>query len=223
MDTAPSIGRTPDDRLPDQPGADGPDARTVGPEAPADPPGAADPEHVRREVVSTAIRSQRSTRDIVLSLVVLLVPIALLIGFGRVFLGADTPTEIDPAPTVQLARAANVFPVSEATGLGDGWRTVSADFRRGDTGATLRIGYLSPDDDGLQLVQSNVPAEELIPAELTRAGQPQGTVEIAGRGWQRYTARAGELALVLLEPGRTVIVVGQAPEEDLRHLAASLT
>ncbi|MEO3743814.1 DUF4245 domain-containing protein [Plantactinospora sp. B5E13] len=217
MDTTEAAGRTPDDRLTDEPGG------RVGAPPAADaaaPDGSGADE---RQVVSTAIRSQRSTKDIVISLLVLLVPIALLIGLGRVFLGADTPTQVDPAPTVQQARAANLFPVGGVTGLDDDWRTVTADFRRGDTGATLRIGYLTPGDDGVQLVQSSVPAEQLLPAELTRTGQPQGAVEIGGRSWQRYSARAGELALVLLEPARTVIIVGPAPEDELRELAASLT
>jgi hypothetical protein len=173
-------------------------------------------------VVPAAIRSQRSTKDVVISLLVLLVPIALMIGFGRVFLGADQPTVVDPAPTIQQARAANAFPVSEPTALGDGWRTVRADFKREDSGASLRIGYLSPDDGGIQLVQSSIPAEQLLPAELTSGGQPQGATELAGRNWQRYSARPGELALVLLEPDRTVIVVGRVPEGDLRRIALAL-
>ncbi|MEE6256979.1 DUF4245 domain-containing protein [Plantactinospora sonchi] len=216
MDTTEAAGRTPDDRLTDEPG--GRDASPPAADAAPDGSGAD-----QRQVVSTAIRSQRSPRDIVISLLVLLVPIALLIGLGRAFLGADTPTEVDPAPIVQQARAANLFPVGEVTGLGDGWHTVTADFRRADTGATLRIGYLTPDDDGVQVVQSSVPAERLLPDELTRDGQPRGAVEIGGRSWQRYTARADELAFVLLEPGRTVIVVGPASEDELRRLAASLT
>nr|WP_323373971.1 DUF4245 domain-containing protein [Plantactinospora alkalitolerans] len=200
---------------------DGPD-RLVEPDADQVEPDADQVEPDADQVVPTAIRSQRSTKDIVISLLVLLVPIALVLGFGRVFLGADQPTVVDPAAAVQQARAANAFPVSEPTGLGDGWRTVRADFTRGDSGASLRIGYLSPDDGGLQLVQSNTPAEQLLPAELTRNGQPQGTTELGGRTWQRYTARAGELALVLLEPDRTVIVVGRVPEGDLRQIALSL-
>lgn len=157
-----------------------------------------------------------------MSLLVLLLPIALLIGFGRVFFGTDQATVVNPASAIQEARAANAFPVSEPTGLDDGWRTVRAGFTRGDSGATLRIGYLSPDDGGMQLVQSNIPAQQLLPAELTRNGQPKGSVEVGGRNWQLYGARAGELALVLLEPDRTVIVIGRVPESDLRRIATSL-
>jgi hypothetical protein len=157
-----------------------------------------------------------------ISLLVLLIPIALLLGFYRVFLNGDDPVTVDPAPAISEARAANAFPVSEPAGLGSGWRTVSARFQRADDGATLRLGYVSPAGEGVQVVQSNVPAERLLPAELTGAGRPEGTLALAGRDWQGYTARPGEHALVLLESSRTVIVVGSAREQELRDLAGAL-
>ncbi|MEH0938919.1 DUF4245 domain-containing protein, partial [Micromonospora psammae] len=167
-------------------------------------------------------RSERSPKDMALSLLVLLIPIALLIAFYRGFLGGEQPTTIDPAPAFEQARSANAFPVSEPSGLGSGWRTVNASFRTVDDGANLRVGYLTPEGRGAQLVQSSVPPERLLPAELTAQGTPQGQTDLAGRNWQRYTARGNEQALVLLEPDRTVIVVGDARENELRQLAAAL-
>lgn len=164
-------------------------------------------------------RSERSPKDMAISLLVLLVPIALLLAFYRGFLGGDQPSTVDPAPAVEQARAANAFPVSQPAGLDDNWRTVSASYRTVEGGSNLRIGYLTPEGRGAQLVQSNVPPERLLPAELTAEGQPQGPTEVGGRNWQRYTARGNEQALVLLEPGRTVIVVGDARENELRRLA----
>lgn len=157
-----------------------------------------------------------------ISLLVLLIPIALLLGFYRVFLGGDEPATVDPAPVVAQARTANAFPVSEPADLGSDWRTVSARYQPAEGGATLRIGYLSPDGRGVQVVQSNVPPEKLLPAELTDVGRPQGPTQIGGRSWQRYTARTNEQALVLLEPNRTVIVIGAAREQELRELAGAL-
>jgi hypothetical protein len=167
-------------------------------------------------------RSERSPRDMALSLLVLLVPIALLLAFYRGFLGGDQPSTVDPAPAIEQARAANAFPVSEPTGLGSGWRTVSASYQAVLGGANLRIGYLTPDGGTAQVVQSNVPPERLLPAELTAQGQPQGQADLGGRNWQRYTGRGNEQALVLLEPDRTVIVVGDARESELRQLAGAL-
>ena len=59
------------------------------------------------------------------------------------------------------------------------WRTVSARYQTEPGGATLRIGYLTPEGRGAQLVESNVPAEKLLPAELS-GGQPQGTADLPG-------------------------------------------
>ncbi|MEV4665554.1 DUF4245 domain-containing protein [Micromonospora echinofusca] len=167
-------------------------------------------------------KSERSPKDMAISLLVLLIPIALLIAFYRGFLGGEQPTTVDPAPAIESARAANAFPVSEPAELDDGWRTVSANFQTVEGGSSLRLGYLTPEGRGAQLVQSSVPPERLLPTELTAEGQPQGQTDLGGRTWQRYTARGNEQALVLLEPNRTVIVVGDARDNELRHLATAI-
>ncbi|HEX5542243.1 MAG TPA: DUF4245 domain-containing protein [Micromonospora sp.] len=169
-----------------------------------------------------AARSERSAKDMAMSLLILLLPVALLFAFHQVVLDGDEPAVIDPAPAVETARVAGTFPVSEPAGLDARWRPIRADFRREESGHTLRIGYVTPNDEGVQLVQSNVPADRLLPAELTKSSQPRGTVEVAGRSWQRYSARPGEWALVLLEPERTVIVVGSTGESELRQLAEKI-
>ncbi|MEU5783689.1 DUF4245 domain-containing protein [Micromonospora lupini] len=181
-------------------------------ERPAPPP----------RVAAAATKAERSPKDMAISLLVLLIPIALLLAFYRGFLGGDQATTVDPAPAIEQARSANTFPVSEPQGLGSGWRTVSARYQTVEGGANLRIGYLTPEGRGVQLLQSNVPVEQLLPAELTDQSQPQGPTELAGRTWQRYTARGNQQALVLLEPTRTVLVVGDARDNELRDLAGAL-
>ncbi len=157
-----------------------------------------------------------------ISLLVLLIPIALLLAFYRGFLGGDQAAPVDPAPAIEQAVSTNAFPVGQPQGLGSGWRTVSARYQTVADGANLRLGYLTPEGRGVQLLQSNVPAERLLPAELTGQAQPQGPTELGGRTWQRYSTRGNQQALVLLEPTRTVIVVGDARENELRELAAAL-
>jgi hypothetical protein len=174
-----------------------------------------------REVVESAQRSERTPKDMAVSMLVLLVPIALLLLFYRLVLDGDDPVTVDPAPTVAAARAADVFPISEPAGLRD-WTPVSASWQEVDGGRALRIGYVSPDGGGVQLIETNAPVQSFLPAELSAEAQPQGDTQIAGKSWQIYTARPGERALVLLEPDRTVYVVGAAAEEELRELAGSL-
>src|SRR5688572_17049634 len=96
------------------------------------------------EVVESAQRSERTPKDMAVSLLVLLVPIALLLLFYRFVLDGDEPVPVDPAPTVATARAANLFPISEPSGLDDGWTPVSAAWQQVDGGRVLRIGYVTP-------------------------------------------------------------------------------
>jgi hypothetical protein len=182
---------------------------------PAEPAPAAAP-------TTVPTRSERSPRDMALSLVVLLVPIALLLGFYRVVLGGDDPITVDPRPAIEQAQAAKAFPVSAPNGLRDDWHVTNATFRRTADGATLRLGYVDPDGGPVQLVQSSVPLESLVKSELGDKVEGIGPVRAGTRTWQRYDARPGENALVLLEKGRTIIVVGATEPENLQELAAAL-
>jgi hypothetical protein len=156
-----------------------------------------------------------------LSLLVLLIPIALVLAFYRLVLGGDEPIRVDPAPAVAEARASGLFPVLEPAGLPDDWRVSTATFRRTAEGAILRIGYVGPGGDPVQLVESNVPTDTLLPAELGKTG-PGGTVKAGTRTWQRYETRPNEDAIVLADKDRTVIVVGATSIENLTVLAGAL-
>jgi hypothetical protein len=139
-----------------------------------------------------------------------------------VVLGGDDPIAVDPRPAIEQAQAAKAFPVAAPNGLGDGWHVSNATFRRGADGATLRIGYVDPDGGPVQLVESNVPLEKLVRSELGDKVVPTGPVQAGTRTWQRYDARPGENALVLLEQGRTIIVVGATDAKNVQALAAAL-
>lgn len=206
-----------------------PDAKPpAAPAAPAGAPVADTPASDTSGAAATAApplrlgrREGRSTRDMALSLVVLIIPIALLLTFYRVVLNGDAPITVDPGPSIQQARTAAVFPVLVPAGLGDDWHVSSSAWTRAPEGATLRIGYVAPDDDSALLVQSSVPPEQLLPVEIGRA-EPRGIFRDGERAWRGYDARPGEIALVLTEPGRTVVLVGTTDEENLQTLAASL-
>ena len=158
----------------------------------------------------------------VLSVAVLLVPIALLLIFYRVVLNGDAPITVDPNSTIQEARSANAFPVAVPADLSAEWHVTSATFQRQTAGATLRIGYVDPDRNGLQLIESSVPPATLLPTELTTSAKPVDTFRADARVWRRYDARPGERALVLSEANRTIIVIGDAGSRHLETLATAL-
>ena len=156
------------------------------------------------------------------SLAVLLVPIALLLIFYRVVLSGDAPITVDPAATIQEAQQAAAFTVVVPQGLGDDWHTSSAKFARQTTGATLRIGYVDPDKDPVQLVESSVPADSLLPGELGDKAKALGNFRTTAGVWRLYDGRPGEKALVLSEPARTIVVVGRTDVKNLETLATAL-
>ena len=168
-------------------------------------------------------REGRSPRDMALSLAILLVPIALLLVFYRVVLSGDAPVTIDAAPTIQEARAAGAFPVAVPEGLSDDWHVTSASFKKAPEGATLRLGYVAPDDDAALLIESNVPAAQLLPAELSKEAKPRGTFRDGEVAWRTYLSRPGETALVLTDQSRTIIVLGNTDEKNLQALAAAVS
>src|SRR5919112_388171 len=98
------------------------------------------------EVVESAQRSERTPKDMAVSLLVLLVP---------------------------TARAANLFPISEPAGLDDGWTPVSAAWQQVDGGRVLRIGYVTPGGGGVQVVQTDAPVDSFLPIELTAGARPE--------------------------------------------------
>jgi hypothetical protein len=156
-----------------------------------------------------------------ISLLVLLVPVLLLFAAYQAVSGRNQPVEVDPGPALAAARDAGVQAV-EPSGLGTGWVPVSAVFQPAGAAGTLRIGYVTPAGGSAQVVQSTVPAERLLPAELPGAVRPAARVDVAGRAWQLHPPDGGVRALVLLEPELTTIVVGSVAEDELRVLAAAL-
>jgi hypothetical protein len=165
-----------------------------------------------------AERPGRRPRDMVRALVVLMVPVILLVALYR-FLGHEDPPTIDSADTYDAARAAHGFEVLTPTGLSEKWHIISATFADG----TLRLGFVSPGDGQLRVVETGKASATLIDDELGAGARVDGSREVNGVSWQRFVlARQGDTALVLGEATRTVIVVGHADERDVQTLAASL-
>jgi len=156
-----------------------------------------------------------------ISLLVLLIPVALLVALFRLRGGEDVVV-IDPSAAISQARSTKAYAVVVPSGLPGQWRPVSATFRRGTDGAVLRLGYLTPSGGAVQLVESNEPLAPLMARELGDQIRPVGATALSGREWQSFQVRGSERALVLTEAGRTVIITGRAEPAELEQLAAAL-
>jgi len=160
-------------------------------------------------------RAGHGTRDMAISLAVLLVPLAIVFAISRLLGGGDVVV-VDPAPA--LSRAAAAFPVVTPHGLPDAWRPVSATF----DGHAVRIGYVTPAGGAVQLIESNEAADPLLVRELGDNTRPTGPVTAGGASWRSFDVRNDEHALVRTDSGRTVIVIGKAGPTELATLAGSL-
>jgi len=155
----------------------------------------------------------RRPRDLALSLGVLLVPILVILLVGRFFYGDSTTATADPSVALSGAARASMSPLPQGT-VPDGWKLVSALYRNG----VLRLGYVTEHDKGVQLVQGKGGGTALVRAELTGSARQEGTVDVGGVSWQRWSGRPGESALVRPGDATTVIVVGPVGEDDLVKL-----
>jgi hypothetical protein len=153
-----------------------------------------------------------------LSMLVLLVPVFLLVGFYR-FIGNEEPPAVDTTEVYASVKRAGQFTPLQPADLPPDWRIASAAFSDG----VLRIGVTAPSDGAMQLVQSAQPAAALLPSIIGTGGTPGATVPINGTDWQRHDdGRPGERALVQSTTGRTVIIFGRATDAQLQRLASSL-
>jgi hypothetical protein len=161
-----------------------------------------------------------TARDVLISLAVLLIPIALIVGLTRACTSINV---IDPSGTIGQARSAGHFEVLVPQGLRDGWRAVRASYNESNGTGTLRVGYLTPDDGAVQVLETNEDPQAVLPREFGNDAQPTGTVDINGTSWRSYRVRGGqERALAVTTGPRTTLVQGQASDAELRELAASL-
>ena len=124
--------------------------------------------------------------------------------------------------TIEEAQAATVFPIAVPK-LGDDWHASSATWTKTAAGGTLRIGYVDPDDNPVQLIESNTDSQTLARTELTASAAQIDRYSAGGRTWALYTGRPGEQGLVLFDQGRTIVILGKAKAEKLEALAASLS
>lgn len=171
---------------------------------------------------AVAQRIGRRPRDMVISVGLLLVVVFAFFGLYRC-LGGDQEATVDPGSAYEEARDAGEFPVLVPTGLSDDWRSVSAAYQPQSGGATLRVGWRSPDGGALQVIESDIVPASLITRELGADAGPTGTtVDEGGRQWRVYTARGGETAYVFQQAEHTVIVTGKVGEEEMKEFVRSL-
>ncbi|WP_165401167.1 DUF4245 domain-containing protein [Herbihabitans rhizosphaerae] len=177
-------------------------------------------------------RARASVRDMIFAVAVLLVMIAAILGFGRgcSFSPGGPTVEQSNAPSVDVAKelrgaAARVtFPVRQPV-FPPSWRSnaVNVGSAAADQVA-VRAGLITDRGTYLRLTQSPATVPELLKAETDREENrpaPKGEVTVSGTRWTVYPARRDEVAWVVPVDGVTVLITGNAAEEDFRTVATA--
>ena len=171
------------------------------------------------------------TRDMVISMSVLLVPIAIIVWWFTVTPQPE-PEAVDIDGTLTRALAESPYPLLRADSLGEEWTAVRVAWaKEGDpwitsepaTGNWWQVGYLSPDEVYFGVQQRDGAPGAFI-SDTTRDGQTLGgTVEVAGRTWERYESGDGRTrSLVQADEDVTSIVTADADFTRLEEFAATL-
>ena len=172
------------------------------------------------------------SRDMVISMTVLLVPIALIVWWFTLN-PEPKPEVVDVGATLTRAEAESPYPVLRAGDLGEGWAPVRVAWaKEGDQWITSepaegnwwQVGYLSPEEIYYGVQQRDGGAGAFV-ADTTRDGCPLGdAVELAGRTWERYESGDGRTrSLVHEDEVVTSIVTADTDFTALEAFAATLT
>lgn len=170
-------------------------------------------------------------RDMVISMAVILVPLALI---AWLFTNDPDPQveAVDVAPVLARAEAESPYPVLRAVALPADWTPVRVAWATDGNlwitdepavGNSWQLGYLAPNGVYLAVQQRDRAVESFV-SDITQQGRRQGaTTEVAGRTWEHWTSDDDRTRSLVWRDGDMVAVVsGNADFEQLDAFAGTL-
>ncbi|MGY1712676.1 DUF4245 domain-containing protein [Geodermatophilus sp. SYSU D00758] len=170
--------------------------------------------------------NRMSAANMIRSLAPLVLICLLIAGWVAFQQGPEARVQtVDPTSSVQLAAARASYPLPAPADLPEGYRPTSV---RTDAGAadegdpvTLSIGYLTPDGEYAGFAVSDDPRATALTDVLGDAEQ-EGSKDVDGEAWTRWSTARGETALSREADGVTVVVTGSASDGELAEVAAAV-
>ena len=170
-------------------------------------------------VNTTQLRLSRTPMDMTKAVLVLLVPVAILFAIYVRFFGGSDVIAIDPSQTYSTAVASANFTVAQPTGLSSKWKSISAAYGND----LLRVGYIAPSGDGIQLIETSKATAPLLKAEVGNTDPIAAAVNVGTTTWgELVVSGRSTKALVSTVGNRTIIVKGQTDFKTLQDFAAAL-
>lgn len=170
-------------------------------------------------------RLRTTVRDMLLSLAVICVPIAVVLAIEPN--KAGNPVHVIGSASFQgnldAARAGEPFSVLSPAGLAAAWRPTSENYQVAGND-DWHLGYLTPSGGFVELEQTTENIGGFLSDQHSNAAQTD-SVQIGGVAWQHYTGTsppALKNLLVRTDAKSTIIVAGSAPMSELEQFAESL-
>jgi hypothetical protein len=160
-------------------------------------------------------------------LVTVLAVIAFVLFRGLIRDDSATPVRaVDYVTAVKAARADQQLLVLAPDRLPLGWKMTSATYADGPSPA-WHLGALTADTKYVGVEESRSSIEDLVEEHVDAAAERGKDVAIRGETWQTWTDAGGDYAVarsLAAGEGRTesVLVVGTAPEQQIRDFAGTL-
>jgi hypothetical protein len=128
-------------------------------------------------------------------------------------------------PTADIRAFADEVPQAPVPGvLSERWRATSSTYLAGQQ--SLRVGYVTPDEQYAEYAASTAPAQEFLETVVGEDAERLAPVRIDGTSWDRYRDEDGSLSLARSYGGVTVVVGthrATAQPAELEVLLRSLT
>ena len=160
----------------------------------------------------------------IISLAVILVFVAVWVALVPRVNGISQPSVDVAAVAKQVARDTGWK--IEVPVLPAGWRANAVRFERSTDGLqTWHAGYVSPDDQYIAIEQTQGATSAWVAAQTNR-GRDEGTLQAAGRTWQKIR-RGDKVQISLVHRGAgpkdvTTLLTGTAPYDELVTFAERL-
>jgi hypothetical protein len=171
-------------------------------------------------------RGTETIGDMVRSMLVVLVPVALIAGFvGLVRPSTPEVREVDWAGALETARESAEFAVLGPVDLPEGWTATRAAYETGASASddAWRLSFVTDGGEYVGLVQRPADLDRVVRAELGDF-EPDGTSLVAGETWERYIDVGDEPAdhaLVAQVDETAVVVLTSAGDYSLAESFAS--
>ncbi len=132
---------------------------------------------------------------------------------------------VDYTAEVTRAREDKQLVVMAPDRLPLGWKATSATYT-GGVSATWHLGTLTDDRDYVGLEEAGASIKDLVEEHVDTTAKRGEDVTIGGETWQTWTDSGGDYAVARSLQGaatvESVLVVGTAPEDEIREFAGSL-